>query len=154
MTAEEHNSTLATLYFIYSGIHGLTLVGLLLLVLVVKFGTLGGELLTTRILAIGAIGFLVLFVLVGLLPLIVGYGFRKRASWLKPVAYLTAVVNLVNIPIGTALGIYTLKFFRSDAGVKLYGGHTVSAAESELKEAMSGAQPLMNWADRLKRGEQ
>ena len=39
MTAEEHNKTLATLYFIYSGIHGLTLVGLLLLVLLVKFAT-------------------------------------------------------------------------------------------------------------------
>ncbi len=34
MTAEEHNKTLATLYFIYGAMHGLTLVGLLLLLLV------------------------------------------------------------------------------------------------------------------------
>ena len=149
MTAEEHNKTLGTLYFVYSGIHGLTLIGLLLLVLVVKLATPAAELMPTLWLFVGAVFFLILFLVVGLLPLIVGYGFRKRASWLKPVAYLTGVLSLVNIPIGTALGIYTIRFFRSEAGVKLYGGQAAST-ESELKNAMQGAQPLMNWADRLK----
>ena len=150
MTAEEHNKTLATLFFVYSGIHGLTLVGLLLLVLVVKLATPASELLSSFWLFVGVAVFVILFLAVGLLPLIVGYGFRKRASWLKPVAYLTAVLSLVNIPIGTALGIYTMRFFRSEAGVKLYGGQAGAATEGELKDAMHGAQPLMNWADRLK----
>ena len=150
MTAEEHNKTLATLYFVYSGVHGLTLIGLLLLVLVVKLATPAAELLSSFWLFVGVIVFVILFLAVGLLPLIVGYGFRNRASWLKPIAYLTAVLSLVNIPIGTALGIYTMKFFRSEAGVKLYGGQAAAARESELKDAMRGAQPLMNWADKLK----
>ena len=150
MTAEEHNKTLGTLYFVYSGIHGLTLIGLLLLVLVVKLATPASELMSSFWLFVGVTVFVILFLVVGLLPLIVGYGFRKRASWLKPIAYLTAVLSLVNIPIGTALGIYTIKFFRSEGGVKLYGGQAVSAADGELKDAMQGAQPLMNWADRLK----
>ena len=154
MTAEEHNKTLATLYFVYSGIHGLTLIGLLLLVLVVKLATPAAELMPTLWLFVGVVLFVTLFLIVGLLPLIVGYGFRKRASWLKPVAFVTAILSLVNIPIGTALGIYTIKFFRSEAGVKLYGGQASSTAEDELKNAIHGAQPLMNWADRLKRGEQ
>ena len=150
MTADEHNKTLGTLYFVYSGIHGLTLVGLLLLVLVMRFGTAAGELLSMPVLLIGSIAFLVLFLVVGLLPLIVGYGFRKRARWLKPIASVTAILSLVNIPIGTALGIYTIKFFRSEGGVRLYGGRAASAGESELKDAMQGAQPLMNWAKRVK----
>jgi phosphoglycerol transferase MdoB-like AlkP superfamily enzyme len=150
MTAEEHNKTLGTLYFVYSGIHGLTLIGLLLLVLVVKLATPASELLSSFWLFVGVAVFLILFLVVGLLPLIVGYGFRKRASWLKPVAFVTAILSFVNIPIGTALGIYTIKFFRSEAGVKLYGGQAASTAEGELKNAMHGAQPLMNWADRLK----
>jgi phosphoglycerol transferase MdoB-like AlkP superfamily enzyme len=150
MTAEEHNKTLATLYFVYSGIHGLTLVGLLLLVLVVKLATPASELMSSFWLFVGVTVFVILFLVVGLLPLIVGYGFRKRASWLKPVAFVTAILSFVNIPIGTALGIYTIKFLRSEAGVKLYGGKAVSAADGELKDAMHGAQPLMNWADRLK----
>ena len=149
MTAEEHNKTLATLYFVYSGIHGLTLVGLLLLVLVVSFATPAPEIVSSFWLFAGSVIFVILFLAVGLLPLIVGYGFRKRASWLKPLAYLTAIVSLVNIPIGTALGIYTIKFFRSEAGVTLYGG-AAKAADGELTDAMRGAQPLMNWADKLK----
>jgi hypothetical protein len=150
MTAEEHNKTLGTLYFVYSGIHGLTLIGLLLLVLVVKLTTPAAELISSFWLFVGATVFVILFLIVGLLPLIVGYGFRKRVSWLKPVAFVTAILSFVNIPIGTALGIYTIKFFRSEGGVKLYGGQAVSAAEGELKNAMQGAQPLMNWTDRLK----
>lgn len=149
MTAEEHNKTLATLYFVYSGIHGLTLIGLLLLVLVVKLATPAAELISSFWLVVGGFTFLVLLLVVGILPLIVGYGFRKRATWLKPIAFLTSILSLVNIPIGTALGIYTMKFFRSEAGVKLYGGQ-VATAEGDLAEAMSGTRPLMNWADRLK----
>jgi hypothetical protein len=150
MTAEEHNKTLATLYFVYSGIHGLTLVGLLLLVLVVKFATPAAEVVSTMALMIGGVVFVMLFLGVGLLPLLVGYGFRKRAAWVKPLGTLVAVISLVNIPIGTALGIYTMKFFRSAAGRALYGGIATTASDDELKDAMRGAQPLMNWADRLK----
>jgi zinc transporter ZupT len=150
MTAEEHNKTLGTLYLVYGGIHALTLIGLLLLVLVVTFTTPAAELISSFWLFVGGLAFVILFLMVGLLPLIVGCGFRKRASWLKPVAFVTAILSFVNLPIGTALGIYTVKFFRSEGGVKLYGGQAVSTAEGELKNAMRGAQPLMNWADRLK----
>ena len=132
MTAEEHNKTLATLYFVYSGIHGLTLIGLLLLVLVVNFTTPAAELITSFWLFVGGFAFVFLFLIVGLLPLIVGYGFRKRANWLKPVAFVTAILSFVNIPIGTALGIYTIKFFRSEAGVKLYGGQVTSTNRTPL----------------------
>jgi hypothetical protein len=149
MTAEEHNKTLGTLYFVYSGIHGLTLIGLLLLVLVIKLATPASEVMSSFWLFVGIVVFVILFLVVGLLPFIVGYGFRRRASWLKPIAFVTAILSFMNIPIGTALGIYTIKFFRSEAGVKLYGGQAAST-ESELKNAMHGAQPLMNWADRLK----
>ena len=150
MTAEEHNKTLATLYFVYSGIHGLTLIGLLLLVLVVMLTTPAAELISSFWLFVGGLAFVILFVVVGLLPLIVGYGFRKRAGWLKPIAFVTAILSFVNIPIGTALGIYTIKFFRSAGGVKLYGGQAASTAQDELKNAMHGAQPLMDWAKRVK----
>ena len=150
MTAEEHNKTLGTLYFVYSGVHGLTLIGLLLLVLVVTLTTPAAEVISSLWLFVGGLAFVILFLVVGLLPLIVGYGFRKRASWLKPIAFVTAILSFVNIPIGTALGIYTLKFFRSEAGVKLYGGQAASTAEGELTNAMHGAQPLMNWAKRVK----
>jgi len=150
MTAEEHNKTLATLWFIYGAMHGLTLLGLLLLVFVVKFAAPGTELISTSWLVAGFLVFVVLLLVVGLLPVLAGYGFRKRRRWAKPLGLSLAAVSLINIPVGTALGIYSIKFLRSEGGVKLYGGKASTADENELQDAMRGAQPLMDLADRLK----
>jgi hypothetical protein len=85
-----------------------------------------------------------------LLPLAVGYGLKKRRRWAKPVGLSLAVVSLINIPVGTALGIYAIKFFRSEGGVRLYGGKQSTSSESELHDALRGTQPLMKWAGKLK----
>ena len=61
-----------------------------------------------------------------------------------------AVISLINIPIGTALGIYTLKFFRSEGGIRIYGGGKSTASESELQDALHGARPLVNLAKRTR----
>ena len=150
MTAEEHNKTLATLWFIYGAMHGLTLLGLLLLVLIVKLSVSDAIAISGFWISISVITFVLLLMIVGVLPLLVGFGFGKRSRWLKPLAQALAIISLVNIPIGTALGIYTIKFFRSEAGISLYGGTTSAATDSELKDAMHSAQPLMNWANRSK----
>jgi hypothetical protein len=150
LTAEEHNKTLGTLYFIYGAIHGLTLVGLVILIFVLVLATSATSNLSASWMIVGSLVIAALFVVVGLLPLIVGYGFRKRAPWVKPAGITLAVLSVVNLPIGTALGIYTIKFFRSAGGVQLYGGAVSSATETELKDAMTGAQPLMNLDDSLK----
>ncbi|HVS81558.1 MAG TPA: hypothetical protein VHE60_07470 [Pyrinomonadaceae bacterium] len=150
MTAEEHNKTLATLHFIYGAMHGLTLLGLLLLVFVVQTASPAASLISTFWITVSVLVFVILLFAVGLLPLLVGYALTKRRRWAKPLGVLLATISLINIPIGTALGIYTIKFFRSEWGVKLYGGKASTAKESELQDALRGARPLMNWADRLK----
>ena len=149
MTAEEHNKTLGTLYFVYAGIHGLTLLGLLGLVLIFKFASVAGELISPSWTIVGAIIFVILMLAVGVLPLLVGIGFSKRKAWVKPLGLSVAIISLVNIPIGTALGIYTIKFFRSD-GVQLYGGKRGRVDSGELDNALGRAKSLMNVADRLK----
>ncbi len=150
MTAEEHNKTLGTLHFIYGAIHGLTLVGLLILILFVVLATPAAANLSTFWMVVSGLILAALFLIVGILPVMVGYGFRRRSPWVKPVGIILAVLSLVNVPIGTALGIYTIKFFRSSGGVEIYGGTDASTSEGQLKEAMDGAQPLMKFADRLK----
>jgi len=150
MTAEEHNKTLGTLYFVYGGVHGLTLVALLLLVFIARLTTPLAELIASSWMVVGFIIFVILLLVVGLLPLLVGYGLRKRSGWVRLLALALAVVSLLNIPIGTALGIYTIKFLKSDGGVKFYGGLASTASENELQEAMNGARPLINLAERLK----
>jgi len=150
MTGEEHNKTLATLWFLYGAMHGLTLLGLLLLVLIVKLSVSDAITLSGFWIAISVITFAVLLTAAGLLPLVVGFGFQKRSRWLKPSARALSIISLINIPIGTALGIYTIKFFRTDAGLTLYDGKASSVSEDELSDALRGARPLMNWANRSK----
>ena len=150
MTAEQHNQTLGTLYFVYGAVHGLTLLGLLGLVLIFKFASVAGELLSTSMMIIGTLVFIVLLLAVGILPVMVGAGLRKRSGWVKPLAIFVGVISLVNLPIGTALGIYTMKFFRSEAGVQLYGGQASLTDANELESALGRAKPLMNVAERLK----
>jgi uncharacterized membrane protein len=150
MTAEDHNRTLATLHFIYGAMHGLTLAGLLLLVVVVKLATPAANSISTLWIVLGVLTFVVLLFVVGLVPLAVGYGLQKQRRWAKPLGLALAVISLVNIPVGTALGIYTVKFFRSEGGVRLYGGKLSAASEGDLQDALNRAQPLMNWADRTK----
>ena len=149
MTAEEHNKTLSTLYFVYGAIHGLTLLALLGLVLIFKFGSVAGELLSAQVMMIGTIVFVLLMLLVGILPFVAAIGFKQRRAWVKPLAIGLAVVSLVNLPIGTALGIYTIKFFRS-VGVELYGGQATTADANELENALNRAKPLMNVGERIK----
>ena len=149
MTAEEHNKTLSTLYFVYGAIHGLTLLALLGLVLIFKFASVAGELLSASVMMIGTIVFVLLMLVVGILPFIAAIGFKQRRGWVKPLAIGLAVVSLVNLPIGTALGIYTIKFFRS-AGVELYGGQATVADANELENALNRAKPLMNVGERIK----
>jgi hypothetical protein len=143
MTAEEHNKTLATLHFIYGAMHGLTLAGLLLLVIVIGLATPIAASISTLWMTLGVLAFVVLLFLVGLLPLAVGYGLKKRKQWAKPLALGLALISLINIPVGTALGIYTIKFFRSEGGARLYGGSSSQSDAADLQDALKRAQPLM-----------
>jgi hypothetical protein len=130
--------------------HGLTLLGLLLLVIVVKMASSDLAQVAPFWLLLSGVVFLILFVAVGLLPIIVGYGLSKRKSWVKSATLFLAVISLVNIPIGTALGIYAIKFLRSEGGAKIYGGTAAATRDEELETALEGARPLMNLANRLK----
>jgi hypothetical protein len=150
MTEEEHNKTLATLHFIYGAMHGLTLLGLLLLVLVFLMASPAASLISASWIAISVFVFLILLFAVGLLPLLVGFALTKRRRWARPLGVALAIISLINIPIGTALGIYALKFFKSAGGIKLYGGGSPTASQTELQDALHGVKPLMNLAERLK----
>ena len=150
MTAEEHNKTLATLYFVYGAIHGLTLLALLLLVFALESALKLASLLSSTWFTLGAVFFVVvLAIVVAIGPIIVGYGFKKKRRWVKPLGIAVGLVSLINIPIGTALGYYTMQFFYSEAGISLYGGKKeLIATEAELEDAVLGVKPLMKWSKR------
>jgi hypothetical protein len=67
---------------------------------------------------------LVIFLLALSLPgLIVGIGLLKLAPWARIAAMVLAIIHLINIPVGTALGIYALwVLFNKDTERLFTGG--------------------------------
>jgi hypothetical protein len=55
---------------------------------------------------VSVIGFL--FVIAAVVGLAAGWGLMQRESWARMLAIVTGCLNLIDIPFGTALGIYTL----------------------------------------------
>ncbi len=49
-----------------------------------------------------------LLVVLGLPGVIAGYGLLKKRSWARGLAIAVGVLNVVNFPIGTLIGIYSL----------------------------------------------
>jgi hypothetical protein len=66
-----------------------------------------GQLAGPVIAIIGAVMAAVV-VMVSLPGLIAGYGLLQRRSWARVLAIVVSSVNLLNIPLGTAIGIYGL----------------------------------------------
>jgi hypothetical protein len=54
------------------------------------------------------------------LALFAGYGLMQRAPWGRPVAIVSAFVNIIKFPFGTALGIWTLVTLMGYRNTTLY----------------------------------
>ena len=66
---------------------------------------------------------LVIFLLALSLPgLIVGIGLLKLASWARIAGIVLAIIHLINIPVGTALGIYALWVLFNKDTERLFDG--------------------------------
>jgi len=139
MTAEDHNRTLATLHFIYGAMHGLTLAGLLLLVVVVELATPAASSISTFWIALGVLTFVVLLLVVGLVPLVVGYALQRQRKWAKVAGIIAGVVAATSFPIGTAVAVYTFWFLFSDVGKQLYPGKNQQLPPLPPKEWQPGS---------------
>jgi hypothetical protein len=92
--------------------------------LYIAFGCLGfvGAFLVLTILSGDGIGRVLLFIVVVLsLPgIIVGFGLLKKYSWARILALAFGCLNLLNLPVGTSLGIYTMWVLLKEETAKLF----------------------------------
>jgi hypothetical protein len=72
------------------------------------------------ILLIVAVSVGLLLLVLGLPGIIGGWGLLRLRSWARILVLVLAVVNLFNVPIGTALGIYTFWVLLNDETEKLF----------------------------------
>ena len=106
---QQHITVLGWIYIVWGAL--IALVGVLILLGAGIAGVAAGAQgeASAGLLA-GGIGFVIaVFVLVLSLPsIIAGWGLLKRKSWSRLLSIVLGALNLLNIPVGTALGVYTI----------------------------------------------
>jgi hypothetical protein len=70
------------------------------------------------------------FLLLALPNIIVGIGIMKHKEWARIIGFILAALNLLSIPLGTALGIYTIYVLLSPDTQKLFSEQNASASVS------------------------
>lgn len=96
-----------SILFIIGGVMGI--IGAMLIMLIFLIGPIiEGD--PEAFMIVGSIGsFFALLILVTTIPgLIVGIGLIKRKPWARIIGIIVGAFSLLNVPIGTALGIYAL----------------------------------------------
>ncbi len=103
---DKHISILGALYIAF-GIYNL-FIGLVGLLILSGVGFFSGD--QSALTALAAVGyFLLLFFLMIAVPsLLAGMGLFKRKEWARILTLVLGFLSLVNVPLGTALGIYTI----------------------------------------------
>ncbi len=103
---EKHINVVAALHI------GLSILGFVagvfIFVLFYFIGDLSGDQEAKFILSIVArviVGFIVLFSIPGI---IAGIGLLRRKEWARILALILSVIGLLNFPVGTAVGVYTI----------------------------------------------
>ncbi len=115
---DKHVTILGALYMAFSAM-GL-LGAFITFMAVAGGGMLSGDmeamLVTTTVGSV--IAFFLLFVSIP--GLIGGYGLLKKYGWARIVVLILGFINLINIPFGTILGVYTLWVLLKDETVQLF----------------------------------
>lgn len=120
MPMQQHVSILGWLYIGFS-VLGILMAVFVLLILV-GAGALAEDadvLMVTSIVGVVAAVVIMLFSIPGI---IAGIGLLKRKSWARLLAIILGILNLLSIPFGTLLGIYTLWVLLKDETVQLFEG--------------------------------
>ncbi|MGQ9585395.1 MAG: hypothetical protein ACUVXG_08345 [Anaerolineae bacterium] len=123
MNASRMNDHINILGWLYIGLNTLGILGaVFLFVVVAGAGVLSGDSDAMRITTF--IGFLLsAFLTVIFLPGIIGgVGLLKRQAWARFLVLILGFLSLVNIPLGTALGVYTIWALLQEGTAELFSG--------------------------------
>lgn len=83
------------------------MVGLLLLMLLPGIGLASGDPVARRVLGVVGPVLFVFLTVIALPGLAAGYGLLRRRSWSRVLAIVVGIINLMNFPVGTMIGIYS-----------------------------------------------
>jgi hypothetical protein len=115
---EKHITLLGVLHIVYHAL-GL-LIGVLIVSLLGWIVHFVGEPEVSSILGM-VMSIIAFFMIVISVPgIIAGIGLVKRRPWSRILALVIGIIDLLDIPLGTALGVYTIWVLMSDESVPLF----------------------------------
>jgi len=132
---EKHITIVAVLSIVF-GTMGV-LLGTFLFVVISGGGAISGDPTAMNVTGIVATGLGGFFMLISIPDIIAGIGLLKRRSWARILAFAFAILDLMQIPIGTAIGIYVIWVLLNDDTIKLFA----QASETRKKELAAGIKP-------------
>lgn len=111
----KHVTLVAVLHIVY---HALTfIIGLVILGILSTLGLLTGDpCVATFLTTIGSI-VAAFFVVLAIPGVIAGIGLLQRKSWARVLTLIVGAIGLLDIPVGTALGIYTFWVLMRDEAI-------------------------------------
>lgn len=115
---EKHVRILGILYIIF-GILGM-LGGIILYVILTTSGALSGDMeamMVLEIIGIALGGFLLVISVPGVIG---GIGLLKHQQWAKILVLIIGILNLLNFPFGTVLGVYTIWVLMNNQTDKIF----------------------------------
>jgi hypothetical protein len=115
---EKHVTIVAALRIAFSALG--ILAAIIVFVAVVGGGLISGDSDAMRVTAIVGPSIALVLVLVSVPGIIGGVGLLKYKQWARILVIILAILDLFNIPIGTALGIYTLWVLLKDETAQLF----------------------------------
>lgn len=117
---EQHVPILGWVFIVSNAF--MALLGGFLLFLLTGIGVISGEAEAVAIL--GLVGMFVSGILVVLaLPgMIAGYGLLRRKEWGRLLAIIIGILNLINFPIGTVIGLYALWVLFQESALTYFDG--------------------------------
>ena len=143
MTSREHNKTLGICHIVYGAFH--TLMMLAMVAFFIFFAAVmppdGPP--AGFFLLFGAF-FLIYSIIFTVPSFVAGYGLLKRKSWARTAGIVAAVLEAMNVPIGTAVCVYSFWFMFSDEGKRFY---EQVAREGMPRAELYEATPRPWWQD-------
>lgn len=127
---DDHITILAALYIAFSALG--IIAAIIVFTVIAGGGMLSGDPEAIAITATVASAVSFLIFILSVPGLIGGIGLLKRRQWARILVIILGFLNLINIPIGTVLGIYTLWVLMKDGAA--------AAFSREEQEKVAGGQ--------------
>lgn len=112
MTRDKHITIIAILNIARGGF--LFFLGLIGFIVLTAIGAISGDSIAMGVLGLIGLVAILIMTFIGLPSIIAGVGLLRRREWGRILALVVGFLSLIDIPIGTALGVYSILMLMDD----------------------------------------